>query len=211
MRLRKIKNANEKLEEYGSIMVFDHLERAGKWGEVFGNANPIILEIGMGKGQFISENAIRHPENNYLGFEIAESIVLKAARKLGKLHLGNLRIIHADAHDAERIFAPGEIAEIFLNFSDPWPKSRHAKRRLTFDNFLVAYENILKRPGIIELKTDNRHLFEYSLLRFNERRYRFLDLNLNLHEVPDENIITTEYEDKFVAAGNTIYYVKVEI
>ncbi|MGD9604740.1 MAG: tRNA (guanosine(46)-N7)-methyltransferase TrmB [Bacilli bacterium] len=211
MRLRKIKQAATKLESYPDLVVCSGEQNQGKWSTIFSNNHPIYLEIGMGKGQFISKNARKNPQINYLGLEKYDSVVLKAARRLEDEAIPNLRFICADAQNLEQIFQKEEITKIFLNFSDPWPKERHAKRRLTFDHFLERYEHILKHPGIIELKTDNRQLFEYSIMKFNERRYRFLEVNLHLHEQPNEDIITTEYEDKFISENKTIYYLKVEL
>ena len=211
MRLRKIKQAATKLESFPDLVIKGGEENIGKWSEVFHNTNPLYLEIGMGKGQFISEHARQNPNINYLGLEKFDSVVLKAARRIEKETIPNLRFICADAKNIEQIFSKEEIEKIFLNFSDPWPKERHAKRRLTFDGFLLSYEHILKHPGVIELKTDNRQLFEYSIMKFNERKYRFLELNLHLHEQNNPNIITTEYEDKFVKENKTIYYLKVEL
>ncbi|HNZ50301.1 MAG TPA: tRNA (guanosine(46)-N7)-methyltransferase TrmB [Bacilli bacterium] len=211
MRLRKIKQADVKLTAFFDIVILGGEQNRGHWQDVFANNHPIYLEIGMGKGQFISEHARRHPDINYIGLEKYDSIVLKAAQRLEKEFLPNLRLLRADAKNLELIFQPGEITTIFLNFSDPWPKERHAKRRLTFDNFLRTYEQILSRPGIIELKTDNRHLFEYSLLKFNEHGYRLLAINLHLHEQANPDVITTEYEDKFINENKIIYYMKVEL
>lgn len=211
MRLRKIKNATEKLMQYTDVVCFTPQDNKGKWKSVFGNENPIYLEIGMGKGKFLTENAERHPDINYIGLEMSESIVLKAARKIREQNLRNLILLNINAATLPDVFADGEISLIYLNFSDPWPKSRHAKRRLTSDAFLVIYQRILAKQGIIEMRTDNRSLFEYSLLKFNEYRFRFLEVNLNLHETENPELITTEYEDRFSSVGNIIYYIKVEI
>ncbi|MDD3106633.1 MAG: tRNA (guanosine(46)-N7)-methyltransferase TrmB [Bacilli bacterium] len=211
MRLRKIKQAATKLESYPELVIRGGEEHLGKWHDVFQNKHPIYLEIGMGKGKFIVDYAKRFPEINFLGLEKYDSVVLKAARKYEEEKCNNLRFVCADANHLPIIFSKNEIDKIFLNFSDPWPKSRHAKRRLTFDCFLDHYEHILKRPGCIEMKTDNRQLFEYSILKWNERHYRFLEINLHLHEQPNDEIITTDYEEKFKKENKTIYYLKVEL
>ena len=209
MRLRKVKNALEKIEQYPNIVIPNALENKGKWNEVFKNNNPIYLEIGMGKGKFIIEHAKRNPDINYIGLEVEESVLVRALEKLIDEPLDNLFLLHIDAFKLNEIFEDGEISKIFLNFSDPWPKSRHAKRRLTCNNILNSYRKALKIDGSIEMKTDNRKLFEYSILEFIHNGLEFNDLSLNLHE-DKEDIITTEYEDKFISKGNVIYFVEVK-
>ena len=208
MRLRKVKNALEKIQEYPSIVIPDAQSYKGKWKEVFKNSNPIYLEIGMGKGKFILEHAKRNPNINYIGLEVAESVLVRALEKLIDEPLPNLILLHIDAFKLNDIFEDGEIDKLFLNFSDPWPKSRHAKRRLTCNNILNSYRKAIKVNGSIEFKTDNRKLFEYSILEFIHNGLKFKDLSLNLHE-DKEDIITTEYEDKFTSKGNVIYFVEV--
>jgi tRNA (guanine-N7-)-methyltransferase len=210
MRLRRIKDAKEKLEEYQDIVCLNPQDNKGRWQEFFSVSQPIHLEIGMGKGKFIIENAMRHPEINFIGCELSDSIVLKAARKIRDLSLKNLVLININANRLDAVFDIGEISRLYLNFSDPWPKTRHEKRRLTFDSYLEIYLHILQRPAVIEFKTDNRKLFEYSLLKFNQFQFRFLEVNLNLHEEENAEVITTEYEEKFKSLGKTIYFVKVE-
>lgn len=209
MRLRKVKNALEKIQEYPNIVIQNSPSNKGKWNEVFKNDNPIYLEIGMGKGKFIIENAKRNPNINYIGLELQESVLVRALEKLIEEPLDNLVLLHEDAFELNNIFADGEIDKIYLTFSDPWPKSRHAKRRLTCNNILNSYRKALKEEGSIEFKTDNRKLFEYSILEFIQNGLEFKELSLNLHE-DKEDIITTEYEDKFVAKGNVIYFVEVK-
>ena len=209
MRLRKVKNALEKIQEYPNIVIQNATSNKGKWNEVFKNNNPIYLEIGMGKGKFIIENARRNPDINYIGLELQESVLVRALEKLIEEPLDNLVLLHEDAFELNNIFEDGEIDKIYLTFSDPWPKSRHAKRRLTCNNILNSYRKALKLDGTIEFKTDNRKLFEYSILEFIQNGLEFKELSLNLHE-DKEDIITTEYEDKFVAKGNVIYFVEVK-
>lgn len=208
MRLRKVKNALEKIQEYPNIVIQNAVSNKGKWNTLFKNDNPIYLEIGMGKGKFIIENAKRNPNINYIGLEVAESVLVRALEKLIDEPLPNLILLHEDAFELNNIFEDGEIDKIFLTFSDPWPKSRHAKRRLTCSNILNSYRKALKIDGSLEFKTDNRKLFEYSILEFIKNGLEFKELSLNLHE-DKEDIITTEYEDKFVAKGNVIYFVEV--
>ena len=209
MRLRKVKNALEKIQEFPNIVIQNATSNKGKWNEVFKNNNPIYLEIGMGKGKFIIENARRNPDINYIGLELQESVLVRALEKLIEEPLDNLVLLHEDAFELNNIFEDGEIDKIYLTFSDPWPKSRHAKRRLTCSNILNSYRKALKLDGTIEFKTDNRKLFEYSILEFIQNGLEFKELSLNLHE-DKEDIITTEYEDKFVAKGNVIYFVEVK-
>ena len=204
MRLRKVKNALEKIQEYPNIVIQNATSNKGKWNELFKNDNPIYLEIGMGKGKFIIENAKRNPNINYIGLELQESVLVRALEKLIEEPLDNLVLLHEDAFELNNIFGDGEISKIFLTFSDPWPKSRHAKRRLTCNNILNIYRKALKEDG-----TYNRKLFEYSILEFIKNGLEFNDLSLNLHE-DKEDIITTEYEDKFVTKGNVIYFVEVK-
>lgn len=211
MRLRKIKNAKEKLTEFAGLVLFDPNQYKDKWQEEFKNNNPIHLEIGMGKGQFIARQAELNPKINFIGLEIEDSIILRAARKISTQSLSNLRLINYNALNLNELFKEKSVSKIYLNFSDPWPKTRHEKRRFTSDDFLNLYKKVLVEDGIIEMKTDNRKLFEYSILKFNEHGFKFLDLNLNLHEVENPEIITTEYEDKFKNLNQTIYYVQVKI
>ena len=208
MRLRRIKNIEEKIKKYEGWIVFDCENNKGKWKKSFGNDNPIYLEIGMGKGKFILKHAMTNPDINYIGCEISDSVIYKAAEKAEGV--SNLLMINKDASLLNDIFEEKEISKIFLNFSDPWPKSRHAKRRLTSESFLSIYKKLLGVDGIVELKTDNRKLFEYSLAKFNEVGWVFEELSLDLHQ-DKEDIITTEYEDKFVGLGQVIYFVKVRI
>lgn len=209
MHLRKVKDVEEKILEYSDVIVFDCENQKGKWHELFGNNNPIYLEIGMGKGKFIRENAIRNPNINYIGCELSTTITYKAAKDARGID--NLKLINFDAFKLQDVFADGEIDKIYLTFSDPWPKSRHEKRRLTTEAILDIYKAILKEDGIIEFKTDNRNLFEYSVMQFNARRFDILDLSLDLHNSGYEDIITTEYEEKFMAKGQVIYFIKVKV
>ena len=188
MRLRKVKNALEKIQEYPNIVIQNATSNKGKWNEVFKNNNPIYLEIGMGKGKFIIENARRNPDINYIGLELQESVLVRALEKLIEEPLDNLVLLHEDAFELNNIFEDGEIDKIYLTFSDPWPKSRHAKRRLTCNNILNSYRKALKLDGTIEFKTDNRKLFEYSILEFIQNGLEFKELSLNLHEDKEDII-----------------------
>ena len=210
MRLRRIKNIEEKILKYDNIIMLEPTKLKGKWHELFGNNNPIYLEIGMGKGKFITEHAIKNPNINFIGCELVNSVIYKAAKKINDLDLPNLYLINYDASKLEEVFDVNEIEKLFLNFSDPWPKTRHEKRRLTSESFLNVYKKFLVENAEIEFKTDNRHLFEYSVMKFNELRYDMLELSLDLHSDKEE-IISTEYEDKFVGLGQVIYFVRVRV
>lgn len=204
MRLRNVKN-KEKIMDESLYLIRDPFPYCGKWKDVFSNNNPIYIEIGMGKGQFIIKNAILHPENNYIGIEKYDSVIVKALQKIPK-DITNLRMIRGDAHRIDEMFNK-EIDHIYLNFSDPWPKVRHHNRRLSSKIFLDKYESIFKSNKIIEMRTDNKDLFEYSLVSFSESNYVLNEVSLDLHEkeIPQ---VTTEYEDKFSNKGCPIYYVQ---
>ena len=208
MRQRNVKNKKEIIEKARYIIHEPELW-INKWNEVFHNDNPIYLEIGMGKGDFILQNALRNPHINYIGIEKYDSIMALAIKKIDEYELNNLRLIRMDANNINMAFNK-EISKIYLNFSDPWPKPRHEKRRLTSSVFLEKYTGIFKNECIIEMKTDNCGLFEYSLVSFNENDYGIKDISLDLHHSNIENNIMTEYERKFSSQNNVIYYVNVQ-
>ena len=201
MRLRHVKNANERLAQNERDFVANPALFKGKWNTVFGNDNPIHIEIGMGKGQFLTKLAELNPNINYIGIEKFTSVLLRASEKLETLDLTNVRIINVDALMLNEYFAEGEIAQIYLNFSDPWPKNAHAKRRLTSNRFLPVYQNILKKDGEIHFKTDNRLLFEFSLESMNEYGMKLQNISLDLHHSDFEGNIMTEYEERFSQFG----------
>jgi len=207
MRLRKVKNADEILASRSDIFIENPSANKGKWKQIFKNDNPIYLEIGMGKGQFIYKHAMTNLQINYIGLEIEKSVLAKAVGKIEAID--NLFIINYDATNIKDIFADNEVDRIYLNFSDPWPKNRHSKRRLTENSFLDNYRDILAKDAIIAFKTDNRHLFEFSLQELNNTNWKFERISLNLHEDFDD-IITTEYEDKFNKENKIIYFVEVK-
>ena len=208
MRLRKVKNVEEKIKEFDGLIISEPEKHKGNWNKLFGNDNPIHLEIGMGKGKFIIEKAKRETNVNFIGCELVQSIIYKAAKSVKDVP--NLLMINYDALKLGEVFDKGEIGKIYLNFSDPWPKSRHEKRRLTSDSFLNVYREIKASDGVIEFKTDNRGLFEYSVMSLNNNGFEFLDISFDLHNDGRENIVTTEYEDRFSAKGNVIYFIKVK-
>lgn len=212
MRLRKVKNAPLVINNNPDKVLIDASLYKGKWHEFFKNDNPIYVEIGMGKGKFLYTHATNNPNINYIGIEKEASVIVRAVEKVIENPLSNLILLNCDATNILEMFDENEVDKIFLNFSDPWPKSRHSKRRLTYPSFLMNYKRILKPSGDIEIKTDNRKLFEYTIVTLNNLKMEFIDLSLDLH-TPLENeepreIITTEYEDRFVSLNHPIYYVK---
>ena len=202
MRLRKIKEAKDEIEK-SNYYVLNPSKNKGKWNKIFGNNNPIYIEIGMGKGKFIRDNAIKYPNINFIGIDRYDTLIYKAIKNID-VNIPNLKLININAENLNDIFDK-EIELIFLNFSDPWPKERHEKRRLTNEKFLKIYELIFKNTNKIILKTDNMSLFEYSLKSLNNYGYIFDNVYLNLHSNNKEDIITTEYEEKFMKKGNNIY------
>lgn len=201
MRLRNIKNAPLRLAQNERDFIVNPQEYKGKWHEVFGNNNPIHIEIGMGKGQFLTTLALKNPNINYIGIEKFSSVLLRASEKLEQIELNNVRIINYDAANLMNIFEMGEVERIYLNFSDPWPKNAHAKRRLTSNKFLPIYENILNENGEIHFKTDNRLLFEFSLESLNDYGLKLSNISLDLHNSDYPDNIVTEYEEKFSKFG----------
>ena len=205
MRLRHIKGAEEQIAE-SPYVIQDPQGLKGKWHEFFGNQNPIRIEVGMGKGQFILEQASRNPDVNFVGIEKYSTVLLKAIRKREQMELSNIYFLCEDARELAEIFGPGEVERIYLNFSDPWPKARHAKRRLTSREFLARYEKILKKEGTVEFKTDNRGLFEFSLEEVRDSDWNLEVCTFDLHH--DEELVKgnvmTEYEEKFSSMGNPI-------
>ena len=198
MRLKNVKGANE-IIVLGKYYVADPTMNRGKWREVFGNDNPIYIEIGMGKGDFIIENAKRYKNINFIGIEKYDSVVVRAIQKSNELELDNLRIVRMDAKDINLVFDK-EIDLIYLNFSDPWPKDRHAKRRLTSPNFLRLYDDIFRDKCHIIMKTDNVLLFDYSLDSLTNYGYEIKYMTRNLDCLNEDNIMT-EYESKFYNKG----------
>lgn len=188
-----------------NYLVKNYYDFKGNWKELFGNDNPIYIEIGMGKGKFIIENAKMYPDINFIGIEKYDSVIAKGLQKIPD-GLNNLFMIRADALDIDEIFFR-EIDRVYLNFSDPWPKNRHHLRRLSSKIFLDKYENIFKNVEEIFMRTDNRDLYIYSLVSFSENGYKLKKISFDLHH-DDMPLITTEYEDKFSKEGLPIYYVE---
>lgn len=208
MRQRNVKNKKEIINN-SKYIIENPSEYKGCYSKLFNNSNPIYIEIGMGKGDFILGNAIKYPNINFIGIEKFDSIMALAIKKIEQYDLPNLKLIRMDALCINDVFDK-EIDKLYLNFSDPWPKDRHAKRRLTSDSFLNRYDSIFRLNPMIEMKTDNQGLFEYSLISFNRNGYSIKEISLDLHNSNKENNIMTEYERKFSSLNNRIYYVKVE-
>ena len=205
MRLRKVKNALEMLEK-SPYYIQNPFENKGHWQNVFPNKQPIHLEIGMGKGQFLIEMAKKYPEINFIGIEKYDSVLVRAIEKVQKEEIPNLFFLCVDAKEISNVFAK-EITTIYLNFSDPWPKTRHAKRRLTSPDFLNVYDNIFVNKKEIIQKTDNPLLFTYSLEELSKHGYVLEKISLDLAKEKIANV-KTEYEEKFTELGYPIYYVR---
>lgn len=203
MRLRNVKN-KETIMEKSKFLVRDEENYKGKWNSVFKNSNPIEIEIGTGKGNFIIEKALTNPNINYIGIERYDSVIVRALERIPD-SVTNLKLIRMNAIDIDKIFDK-EVCTIYLNFSDPWPKKRHALRRLTSRVFLEKYEEIFKDEKNIYQKTDNQNLFEYSIINLTNYGYKIEDISLDLHNSQIEGNIETEYEKKFSERGNKIYY-----
>ena len=205
MRLKNVPGSKEYIAA-SKFVIHDETERKGKVREYFSNDKPIRIEIGMGKGQFIYELAKLNPNINYVGIEKYSSVLIRAIQKMEEEPLDNLIFIRMDAEEITDVFEKGEVDRIYLNFSDPWPKDRHAKRRLESRQFLARYKEILKSEGLIEFKTDNNDLFEFALEEIDEKDWILVASTRNLHADAklNEGNIMTEYEAKFSAAGNPI-------
>lgn len=202
MRLRNVPGAREVMD--ASPFVYTQPEgMAGTWAEVFGNNRPIHIEIGMGKGRFITTLAQNNPDINYVGIEKYSSVLLRAVEKQDELQLPNLKFIRMDAENITEVFGKGEVARIYLNFSDPWPKDRHAKRRLTSKEFFARYDVILAASGQVEFKTDNRSLFDFSVEEIGNTKWNIIAVTYDLHRdaVMSAGNIMTEYEERFSAQG----------
>lgn len=205
MRLRNIKGSREAIE-INEYVINNPEDMKGKWKLFFGNSNPIHIEVGMGKGRFITALSMLNPDINYIGIEKYSSVLYRALEKMDGLKLTNLYFIRMDAEDICDVFERNEISKIYLNFSDPWPKDRHAKRRLTSKNFFERYDKILIPEGKVEFKTDNNDLFEFSLEQIPEAGWNLAAVTRDLHNDEAMNIgnVMTEYEEKFSSAGNPI-------
>ena len=209
MRLRNIPRAESVLNECKEVVKNEKTHK-GIWHDNFQNSNPIHIEIGMGKGQFLLTLASRNPHINYIGIERYSSVLLRAVEKFQTMENAptNIRFICMDAHEIAEVFSPGEVSRIYLNFCDPWPKARHARRRLTSEEFFTQYDKVLTPDGTVEFKTDNRQLFDFSVEQLtSSRMFCISEITYDLHHddtMNPENIMT-EYEEKFSSMGNPIF------
>lgn len=206
MRLRNVPGSREAIAE-SNLAINEPQVLKGKWNEEFGNNNPIRIEIGMGKGRFITQLALKNPDINYVGIEKYSSVLIRAIEKCQDIEVPNLRFIRMEAEYICDVFNKEEVDRIYLNFSDPWPKDRHAKRRLTSKQFFERYDNILKKDGVVEFKTDNDLLFQFSLEQVPEAGWNLVAQTWDLHndsEMVKGNVMT-EYESKFSQMGNPIH------
>lgn len=206
MRLRNVPGSREAIAE-SNLAINEPQVLKGKWNEEFGNNNPIRIEIGMGKGRFITQLALENPDINYVGIEKYSSVLIRAIEKCQDIEVPNFRFIRMEAEYICDVFNKEEVDRIYLNFSDPWPKDRHAKRRLTSKQFFERYDNILKKDGVVEFKTDNDLLFQFSLEQVPEAGWNLVAQTWDLHndsEMVKGNVMT-EYESKFSQMGNPIH------
>jgi tRNA (guanine-N7-)-methyltransferase len=210
MRLRHKPWAKDKLQEYSNYVIQDPEGFRGNWGEAFEKSQPLHIEIGTGKGQFITGMAKANPDINYIGIELQESVIVSALDRLIDADLPNCKLMNVNGAELAKYFESGDVSRVYLNFSDPWPKTRHEKRRLTFKSFLEVYEAILVKNGEIHFKTDNQGLFEYSLVSFSHYGMLLKYVSLDLHNSDYEGNIMTEYEEKFSSRGSRIYRCEVQ-
>ena len=208
MRVRNRKGATELLEAHPQYVILNPADAKGRWQEIFGNDHPIHVEVGSGKGAFVSGMAKANPDINYIGIDIQKSVLSYALDKVLATDVPNIKLLWVDGSDLTDYFEDGEIDRLYLNFSDPWPKKRHEKRRLTYQSFLSTYQQILPENGEIHFKTDNRGLFEYSLVSFSQYGMKLKGVWLDLHASDFEDNVLTEYEQKFANKGQVIYRVE---
>ena len=205
MRRRKVKGADERLLSYKDYVLRENIETLkGNWSNKFGNNNPIHVEFGTGRGKFITTLAKQNPHINYIAFEIKEEVLLKAVEKGAEANLSNILFAWADVKNILEYFDENELSRVYVNFCDPWPKKRWAKRRLTHTNFLNMYRTVLNADGEIHFKTDNEKLFEFSLNEIASNDWQLKNISLDLANSDFENV-TTEYEDKFMSYGMKIF------
>ena len=209
MRQRQVKNLEERIESNSTFLIEEPESYKGRWHELFGNGNPIFLEIGCGKGQFILSHASAEKDRNFIAVEGQRNVALRVLEKAEENRLSNLYVFIDYVNDLNDYFEKGEIDGIYLNFSDPWAKARQAKRRLTHRNRLANYREVMRAGGCVEFKTDNDGLFDFTIEELNAVGYEILEVTRDLHSTDYESVkFTTEYEDKFSGNGKSINYVK---
>ena len=210
MRVRNRKGAAEYLENNPQYVILNPEDSKGKWRQIFGNDNPIHIVVGSGKGRFVTGMAAQNPNINYIGIDIQLSVLSYALDKVLASGLPNIKLLRVDGSSLSNYFEKGEVDLMYLNFSDPWPKTRHEKRRLTYKTFLETYEQILPDQGEIHFKTDNRGLFEYSLASMSQYGMVLKQVWLDLHASDFEGNVMTEYEEKFSKKGQVIYRLEAQ-
>lgn len=204
MRVRNIPGVGLLLKE-SQFFLNEARQYRGRWRGLFKNTSPIHIEIGMGKGQFIATLAEVNPDINYIGIEKSEELVYKALQRINEKKLQNIFLIYENAENLKEVFSEGELDRIYLNFSDPWVKARHAKRRLTHKRFLDIYSNVIRKGGELRFRTDSQMLFEFALEEIKATELKLLEVSYDLHKEPIEGHIMTEYEEKFTQMGKPIY------
>lgn len=209
-RLRRKPWAQQELQGYDFVYKLPK-EFKGIWTKIFPNPNPLFLELGCGKGQFITALAFDNPDKNFIGVEKLGDVLVYAARKVVEKELSNVILLEMDVGRLTEVFSDGEVSGIYLNFSDPWPKRRHAKRRLTHKKFLQQYKKIIRPGGFIKFKSDNRGLYQFSLQQLEENGFKIVKKSTDLHNSSIPIPATTEYEDKFTAEGKPIFYIKAQL
>ncbi|HEY2421774.1 MAG TPA: tRNA (guanosine(46)-N7)-methyltransferase TrmB [Neobacillus sp.] len=210
MRLRNKPWAKDKIEQNPQFIVPNPEQYKGNWKEAFATDQPIHIEVGTGKGRFITEMAKANPNVNYIGIELYDSVIVAALDRLIEANLPNLKLLNVNAADLAKYFTKNDVEQVYLNFSDPWPKNRHEKKRLTYKDYLKLYEDIMVDGGEIHFKTDNQGLFEYSLMSFSQYGLLLKYVSLDFHKSDYEGNIMTEYEEKFSGKGNRIYRCEVK-
>ncbi len=210
MRLRNKPWAQDKINNHPDYVITNPAEYRGKWNQLFSNDQPIHIEVGTGRGRFITEMAKENPHINYVGIEKYTSVAVDALEKMLEAEVPNVKLLNVDGGGLLDFFEEGEVGRVYLNFSDPWPKVRHEKRRLTHQSFLSQYEKVLVQNGEVHFKTDNQGLFEYSLGSMSQYGMKLKQVWLDLHNSEFEANIMTEYEEKFSSKGNRIYRVEAK-
>ncbi|WP_026701343.1 tRNA (guanosine(46)-N7)-methyltransferase TrmB [Salibacterium aidingense] len=205
MRLRRKPWAKEWIEKHPEFVISSPSQMASRWEEMFGNNNPIYVEVGTGKGKFIDNMSRAYPDINFIGIEKFESVLVTGLQRLLQDRQSNVRFIHGDVIQLLDYFQYGEVDRLFINFTDPWPKTRHEKRRLTYKTYLSLYEKVLSEEAEIHMKTDNQGLFEYSIESMSRYGMMLKNISLNLHQSKREENIMTEYEEKFAQKGQPIF------
>lgn len=205
MRLKNVPGSREAIAE-SKWCIKEPEKMPGRWSEYFNRTAPLYVEIGMGKGRFLIDNAVAYPEINYVGIEKFSSVLIRGIQKLDADPVENVALIRLDAENVTDVFSEGEVDRIYLNFSDPWPKDRHAKRRLPSRQFLARYDKILKKDGQVEFKTDNRDLFDFAVEEVEAAGWKIDAITYDLHNdlIMSDGNIMTEYEEKFSSMGNPI-------